>query len=306
MEVGSMEIVGRLNLESMNSALSGLRGHLDSAKTSAKMAFGDISRIGSAAEGVLKSVGVLGAGIAGAFTTLATMSPQAAPYIEQMKTQFFLLSNTVGEVFEPIISMAAETFEGFVTWMGSPEGKGVLTNVKDIIMGIASDAGTLITKLTGLAKDWNIGVLFEAGGNIVEKYGLEALASLFGWTIAGPAGAALAGGTTAVLTAETGMSGALDRILGSTAVGAGTGAVAGSIIPGAGTLAGAGLGAVAGFGISGLTELYNYLTNPAYGGLATQNAGQAQVDVSVNINYPENDSEVESWAQMRYAHTGGG
>jgi len=247
----------------------------------------------------------IGAGIAGTFTTLATLSPQAAPYLEMMKTQFFMLSNVVGEVFEPVIRKAYETFEGFVSWLNSEEGKGVLETVQGIIMGIWTDAETLATKLREIPANLGIDIEFTAGGNIVEKYGLEALATLFGWSIAGPSGALAAGGTTAILTAEGGISGAWERILGSTALGGGLGAGIGALFGGVGALPGGAVGAAAGFTISGVQELINYLTNPAYGGLATANSGQPQVDINVNINYPENESEAESWSQMKNAHTGG-
>lgn len=206
-DVGTLSIVGSINIESIQLGLSNLKRGLTEAKNAAKSAFGDIKRIGSAVSKIAGPLKILGAGIVAAFTGLATMAPQVAPHLERMKADFFRLSTIVGEVFEPVFNSMADAFNRFVNWLDSPQGRGVLTTVKNIIVGLAGDVKDLWEKLS-LLKD----KIFESDvivniveklspflKNVIDNYGLEALMFLVGWKIAGLPGALLAGGGTALL-----------------------------------------------------------------------------------------------------------
>jgi len=293
MKVGSLEVIGSINVENIKFGLREMKRGLDEAKNSAKQSFGDINRIGTAVKGIAKPLALFGTVVTGAFTTLAMMAPQVAPHLAKMQTDFFRLSNVVGEELGPVFSKFADMFEKFVNWAGGPEGRGILTTIKNVLLSIGDSAETAIGKLKNIAKSWNIKLLFDAGGEIVEKYGLEAVAGLLGWKLLGPAGASTGAGATSVLTAESGIGGAWERIVGSTLTGAGLGAITGSIIPGAGTLLGGAVGGVAGFGMSVGMELWNYFMNPTYGGLASYHSED------------QYEKETTDYNNFRNSHIGG-
>jgi len=263
-----MSIVGRLDVTSINSALSGLRRHLDEAKTSSKSAFGDISRIGGMAASSLGAIATFGAGVAGAFLSLATLSPQAAPHIERMKTEFFRLSTIIGDVLEPVISHVSDAFTKFVDWMGSPEGQGIIEGVGGAIDAVVTSLETF----AGFMTTYNIDVAVGDGlkwlvDNVLTPFGPEILAMLVGYKFGGVTGAIVSGaGTSLVHYGPQMVTEATNRIM--------------SGEPGV-----------------NMMEYQNPISWMIGGYLR---------DLITSIFNPDSlESESEKWSQMKNAHTGG-
>ena len=251
--VGSIDIVGTIDVESIKLGLQSMRQGLNRARESAKGAFGDITRVGSAVSAIAEPLVKIGAAIGASFMGLATMAPQIAPHLERMKTDFFRLSTIVGEVFEPVFNSMANAFSSFVAWMGSPQGQGILEGVKGIVSGLASGISDLFSSLSTLA-----GMVFgfdvvqnlkvTLGDNltkIVDYFGPEVLAFIFGWKLTKtPVGGAVAAGGVA-LARGLGKFGE-EQTFGTAAKTVGGGALLGGALGGwlgalLGGLAGAGL-----------------------------------------------------------------
>lgn len=252
-EVGSLEIAGTLNAESIKQGLSEVKRGLDEAKESAKSAFGDMSRLGDTVKSMAGPLAAIGSAAAGALMGVATMAPQVAPHLERMKAQFFRLATTVGEVFEPSFKQAADTFEGFISWLNSPGGQGVLRTVRGIMEGFSEGLVDAVNSLNKISKDWSIGLDIDVGEGVkwvANKLGPEIAATIVGYKFGGSAGAAMAGGGTAITRGITGEGkkgqtalSAVKTIGGLTATGAGIGSISPDPIT---TAIGAGAGAVAG------------------------------------------------------------
>ena len=133
--VGSLEIIGTIDVASIKAGLSQVKSGLDIAKESAKSAFGDMEGLMNTLSGVgLKLVGI-GAAAGAAIVGLAAIGPATAPALARMQVSFFELSRTVSEALAPAFDLAADAFENFVNFVNSPEGKGILEGLNALLVG---------------------------------------------------------------------------------------------------------------------------------------------------------------------------
>jgi len=255
-EVGSLEIVGKIDTSSIDAGLAQLGRGLDTAKSKAKDAFGDMERLSGTLEGIGKKLGRIAVGASASFLGLAALGPAVAPSLARIEMGFFEMTRTISEALAPSFEMFADMFEGFVGWLGSEEGRGVLEGVNNVLGNILSGAESALKGLNAMGKSITTTFDFVLGsgvGNDLVKGLLKvgafpAIATLLGGPFAGLGALGLqsAGGYSEA-TEQGNVEGqqAQGGLLGVAAGGL-TGAALGSIVPGVGTLIGGILGA--GFG----------------------------------------------------------
>jgi len=289
-EAGSVEIVGRINVEQIKHGLRELKSGLDSAKESARSAFGDMKRMGNALSGIAGPLSAIGAGLISATLGIAAMSPQVAPVLARMQTDFQRLSRILGEELRPVFEKFGGMFRDFVEWMdgdGRPiieALKNALSLVGDSLMAIGNGAifaakelgkigGTISTTFDFAFGEGAMAELLEW---MVKHGALPAAAALVGWKIGGPTGALVAGAGTAVIQetgyiAQGGQTPTENLASGAMAgagVGALTGLVAGATVPFAAV--GAGVGAMA-------MQVQNYI-NGFFEALQSGNSQEAELN----------------------------
>ena len=125
----SISIVGSINVGSIMNGLSQMGKGLGKVKDTAKSSFGDIKRLGSPIGKI--GVGLLGVATAAAAATMgiAAMSPTVAPILAKMGVEFGKLTRILGKELKPVFEAVSEVFSGFVSWIGSEEGRGVIQSV---------------------------------------------------------------------------------------------------------------------------------------------------------------------------------
>lgn len=252
LDVGSLKIDAQINVESVRAGLDRVEQGLDDARQSAKSTFAEMDRLGGSVERIAGPLSKIGAAVSSAFFGLASLSPQIAPFLEKMKTDLFRLSNIAGDELAPAFSTASNAFAGFVDFMDT-DGRPILSAIGDSVEGLVTGFGDLGTKISNLNKDVSIslGLSFKgAAKDIFEAAGPEATMALLGFKVAGPPGAAVAGGGTAAvrgaLDEETSVYNAVKTIGGAGVAGAGIGAGAGALAGGVGAVPGALIGGSAG------------------------------------------------------------
>ena len=133
--VGALEIVGTIDIANIKTGLSQVKSGLDSAKESAKATLGDMEGLGKALAGIGTKLIGIGVAAVSALIGLAAISPAVAPAMARLEFSFFELSRTVGDALAPAFDKAADAFQGFVEFMNSPEGQGVLKAVNSLLEG---------------------------------------------------------------------------------------------------------------------------------------------------------------------------
>lgn len=202
MIVGNLEIAGSINTEGIKLGLANIRRGLEEAKDAAAASFGDMSRLGGVVNAMAGPLTKIGAMVAGTFTGLSALAPQIAPHLERMKTSFFELSTIVGEHFEPVFSMMADGFRGFVDWMGGPTPQAALGIVSSAILGMGEGLKEVydnLSSLTSAAWDISVGMDIDVGEGVkwvVENLGPAAAAAALGFRMGGPWGAAAGAAAT--------------------------------------------------------------------------------------------------------------
>jgi len=110
MKVGTMEIVGTINIENIKSGINQMKNSLESAKVQAKSLFGDMERLGSSVKGIGKTMAVAGTGFLASLVSLASVGPQTTTAIERIKFETFRLGITADSVVGPTINKLANDF----------------------------------------------------------------------------------------------------------------------------------------------------------------------------------------------------
>ena len=144
-EVGSISIVGTIDVSSIKAGLSQIKHGLGEAKSSAKMALGDVSLL-SGAFGTLGSA-LVGIGVSAAAATigLAAMGPATAPSLARMQRSFFEMTRTVSDALAPAFEGFAELMQGFSDWLASPDGKALLEGFNDVLVAIIGSLEKITT-----------------------------------------------------------------------------------------------------------------------------------------------------------------
>jgi hypothetical protein len=132
--VGSLEIIGTIDVANIKAGLSQVKQGLENAKESAKSAFGDMEGLGKVLGGIGTSLIGIGAAAGTAIIGLAAMGPAVAPAMARMQVSMFELSKTLGEALAPAFENFANIMEDFVGWLNTPEGQGVLEVVNDTFL----------------------------------------------------------------------------------------------------------------------------------------------------------------------------
>lgn len=135
-EVGSVSILGSIDVENLMQGLNQMKRGLDEAKASARASFGDLEKIGEAVEGIATPLTVIGVGLASAILGLAALSPAVAPALAKMEVGFLKLVRILGQELQPVFEEAAVLFQGFVEWMGSEEGRGAIQSFGLALSGV--------------------------------------------------------------------------------------------------------------------------------------------------------------------------
>lgn len=148
-EVGSVSILGSIDVENLMQGLREMKRGLDEAKASARASFGDLEKIGEAVAGIATPIAAIGVGLASTMLGIAALSPAVAPALAKMEVGFLKLTRIIGEELQPVFEEAAVLFQGFVEWLGSEEGRGAIqlfgnafTGVLDTLKGLGDWAGS--------------------------------------------------------------------------------------------------------------------------------------------------------------------
>ena len=142
MEVGSISIVGKLDVSSITDSLSQLNNSLGKTKDIAKNSFGDISNLSKGLGGIVMGLAGIGVAAAGALIGLAAAGPYTAGAMARIGVAMGELERTVSAALAPAFEQFADMFQGFVTWLSGPEGNTVLELVNTTlgkIMGVTKN-----------------------------------------------------------------------------------------------------------------------------------------------------------------------
>ena len=214
MNVGSMEIVGTINVENIKMGLDQMKSSIEGAKTQAKSLFGDMERLGSSVSGLGKKMAAAGVGILGTFTALASVGPQTSVAMERLKYESFMLGMNLDSVLGPAFNNAVDYAGKLNDYLGG-DGKGLveafgatISGVGDGLVVFANLANDAFTSISAVAKDWSaslsIDFSVETLGDIAKALTPAIIAGLitkkFSSTLklgkaAGPLGLAAAGVT---------------------------------------------------------------------------------------------------------------
>jgi hypothetical protein len=133
--VGSLEIIGTIDVANIKHGLSQVKSGLESAKESAKSAFGDMEGLMSTLSGIgLKLVGI-GVAASAAIIGLASMGPAVAPSMARMQVSMFEVTRTLSEALAPAFEKFADLMEGFSAWLQGPQGQAILEGMNEIFEG---------------------------------------------------------------------------------------------------------------------------------------------------------------------------
>jgi len=141
MKVGTMEIVGTINIENIKSGITQMKNSLESAKVQAKSLFGDMERLGSSVKKVGKTMAVAGTGFLASLTAIATASPGVTSALERTKFEMFRIGLAVGNVLTPAFNKFVDMLGGVADFAENHPWATI------IIGGIGSIASTIIWKL---------------------------------------------------------------------------------------------------------------------------------------------------------------
>lgn len=147
-EVGSVSILGSIDVENLMQGLREMKRGLDEAKASARTSFGDLEKIGEAVAGIAAPLALIGVGVASAILGLAAMAPAVAPALAKMEVGFLKLIRILGEELQPVFEEAAVLFQGFVEWLDSNEGRGAIKLFGDalqVVLDILKEIGSWVT-----------------------------------------------------------------------------------------------------------------------------------------------------------------
>jgi hypothetical protein len=301
-DVGELRIVGTIDTSNVAQGLQSMKQGLDSAKSSARSTFGDMKNLGSSIKeigsGMLKVGGIVG----GTMLGLAAFSPAVAPSLARMKTEFSAMGRTIGEEFQPLFDYAANKFSEFTTWLGSDEGRGVLQNISYIVKELGDffvllgDAIAKVPKYLGITLDFLFGD--GAAAEIFKALAPGVAAALLTYAVTKNVPLSLGIGGAATITSnveDVGENKLWAQVATGATAGAAFGALAGSFIPGIGTVIGGLIGAAAG----GLTGVGSYLIRGGAREESNQSFEQQYYEIE---EYNNRESTVAN--SMRYLNTG--
>lgn len=164
---GTVEIVGSIDIESVKHGLNQLKQGLDEARNASRSAFGDLKRMGETISGIATPLAKIGATLGTTILGIAAISPAIAPSLARMQADFLRLSRILGEELKPVFEALEVAFEGFVQFLDSEEGRGVIERFGTAITGLINLTTLEIDKLnelTGIEKLDIIGLGAAAAG----------------------------------------------------------------------------------------------------------------------------------------------
>ncbi len=233
--IGSIAIVGTIDIESVKHGLRQLKQGLNDAKNAAGGAFGDLKRLGGTIASIAGPLGKIGAGLTATMLGIAALSPAIAPSLARMQVEFLRMSRILGEELKPVFEKVEELFVGFVAWLDGPQGRAVIEFFSNSITGAVALLDEALRKLK-LLNDATVAFItptVQAGGGIATQEERQAR---------------IAGGGPPRTLSEAG------TIMG---LGAAVGGVAGAVVAGAAGLAAA--PAVVAGGAMGLTSMATFM-----------------------------------------------
>ena len=205
MEVGSISIVGKLDVSSINDSLSQLNSGFGKVKDIAKNSFGDISNLSKSLGGITK--GLVGIGLAAgtAMVGLAAVGPYTAGAMARINVTMGELGRTLSGALAPAFETFADLLSDVSTWLSSPDGtaalsvfNGVLNILVDSLGKVGEFAGIAFSALEKLGTNFEatFGIKLEGFAKwLADNFGFAGAGAALGFMIAGPAGAMALGGT---------------------------------------------------------------------------------------------------------------
>jgi len=146
-EVGSIEIAGTINTESMRAGLEQLKSGFNEARESAKSSIGDMERLSGTITGLAGPIAGIGTAIGGTMMGIAALGPYAQPALNQMAVDFDRLSISLSEDLAPAFDSIAGAFGSFVNLAESPTVSSALEGIAATLVIVSDNAKTALDDL---------------------------------------------------------------------------------------------------------------------------------------------------------------
>ena len=245
MEVGSLQIGGSINTQTIESGLARVEGGLKNVSAIGDSVNADFVRIDQSTKALGKNLKIMAVAGVTAIIGIAKGAPAVAGAMANMKISFGKLTRELGESLSPAFNRVSEAFSGFVGWV-QEHGPTISAFAIDVIDGLSlavsslADAWGEISSMSIPFLDIKIG---DGLKWLISTFGAEMVGGLVAKAFLGPVAGVAAAGVISVGKSES-------EGYGGASVGALTGASLGTMVtPGIGTAIGFGIGALIGRGI---------------------------------------------------------
>jgi len=199
-EVGSLEIGGSIDTSEIERSLKSVERGFDDISTSGKSVEADFVRIGSSASGLVKSLGLISAGIG--LVNLAKDAPATAGAMAKLEIGASKLQRSLGTALAPAFEKASEALNIFTSWV--TENEPLISTFATGALTVLTDALQLVTDLWNGIVNFKIPVLDVTIGEglkwIFDHFGAEITGALIGAKFGGLPGAAIGAGIGTVVS----------------------------------------------------------------------------------------------------------
>ncbi len=147
-----MKIKGSLDTSNIDRGFSRVKSGFEGVKGQAKSFTSDLTRMTSAAGGLVKKLSVLAITGAGAMVAIASKAPAVAPALAKMQVAFGKLTRNLGEALAPAFERVAGWLDKLATWVG--EHKGTISEIAGTILDWAEKVGEWLAPALKKVGDW--------------------------------------------------------------------------------------------------------------------------------------------------------
>lgn len=148
----SMKIKGSLDTANIESGFSRVKSGFSNVKGQANSFTADLTRMTTAAGGLVKKMSVLAITGAGAMVAIASKAPAVAPALARMQVAFGKLTRNLGEALAPAFERVAGWLDRLATWVG--ENKGTISEIAGTILDWAEKVGEWLYPALKKVGDW--------------------------------------------------------------------------------------------------------------------------------------------------------
>ena len=202
----SMVIKGTLDTVGIESGFRRIETGFSQVEGKVKGFTSDLTRMGTAAGGVVKAFGAMALTGAGALTALASQAPAVAPAMARINVEMGKLSRTAGEILQPAFNMAADAMTGLSNWLS--ENRVPISATTDKILEFAGSISNILTPAFDGVSQWitdNPDIFGNLTAGLVLTGGALAGITVIGGLLTKLGATTVAAGVTGALTAVAGI-----------------------------------------------------------------------------------------------------